>query len=93
MGFRDAMYNLIDNIEHENNVRKGVQPRDVTVEDRASFFDAAANAKPPKNIEEMRQRIANKNPVRWSRLQREMKWAGKEAIKMGMSPEDVRWIL
>lgn len=47
----------------------------------------------PKSIDKIRQQIQRDNPVRWARLQREFRWAQKRMRKLGLNPDDVRWIL
>lgn len=90
------MGNILQRLERwadrELQSYKDQQPRELTAEDRASFFEEGTR-KPPRTTEQARQRIADSNPVRWARLQREFRWAQKRAKKMGINPEDVRWLL
>lgn len=48
---------------------------------------------PPKTLTSIRTLIKNKNPVRWWQLQRDFKWVQKEMKKMGLNPDDARYIL
>lgn len=52
------------------------------------------DAKPPRKLDNQ-QRVAYlkaKNPVRVSRMRRDFAWAQKHLIRMGVDPEEVRWL-
>ena len=73
---------------------KNPPPRHLTDADRGAFFDAATEQPPrPRTIEQARLAIRNRNPVRWRRLQKEYRWMTKQAVKLGISPEEARWLL
>lgn len=59
---------------------------------RESWFHRAIEPKPPipKN---MRLYFQQRNPRRWARLQRDLAYFERIAPKVGMIPEDVRWLL
>jgi hypothetical protein len=46
-----------------------------------------------RTVDQIRWEIRSRNPIRWRRLQRDMKWAKKVMKKLGYNPEEVRWIL
>lgn len=62
--------------------------------DYAFMFDDT-NTEPPRSRtrDEIARMIERKNPVRWRYLKRDFKWAQKQAVKLGLNPEDVRWLL
>lgn len=70
-------------------------PRDLTPEDRESWYDAASQ-RPEANertIENLKLLIRNRNPVRWWRIRNDYKWLQREMLRLGMSPEDARFLL
>lgn len=78
-------------------IREEVGPREPTDEERQQWFKSAglyrAETEPPKNAEEIRQKIRSRDFLRWRRLCKDFAWAQKQAEKMGINPEDVRWVL
>ena len=70
--------------------------RDLTEEDRLSWYDAGTSRpKGPadRTIQDVRALVRNRNPVRWRQLQKNFKWVQKEMRKMGLNPEDARYLL
>ncbi len=67
-------------------------PRPLTSNDIHSWMEAKTEG-PPRGADEVRKRIRQANPVRWAHLQKEFAWAQKQAKKLGVNPEDVRWLL
>lgn len=63
--------------------------------DLGRWFQAAIATPPapPSGVEAIRSAVRQKNPVRWARLQREFRWMQRRMKKMGLNPEDARWIL
>lgn len=81
--------------EQINAPRGPVVPRDLTADDYASW-DEALNARAsmnPRTVASVRNQIRGKNPIRWAQLQRDLRWVAKEMKKMGLNPEDARYIL
>jgi hypothetical protein len=79
----------------EQTKRPPAKPRNLSVEDYAGW-DAALDARasiPPRTVEQVRATIKMKNPIRWAQLQRDLRWVGKEMKKMGLNPEDARYLL
>ena len=68
--------------------------RKLTDEDIDGFY-AAAEKRPMKErtIVNIQEEIKLKNPVRWNRMQRDLKWLKKQMRKMGLNPEEARWVL
>ena len=66
---------------------------DNLLSEKAKAEDALERAVSQRTIEQIRWEIRSRNPVRWRRLQRDMKWAAKVMKKLGYNPEEVRWIL
>lgn len=46
-----------------------------------------------RKLEDVRQAVQKKSPRRWARIQRDYKWAEKQMLKLGLNPEDTRFIL
>ena len=72
---------------------KGQPPRKPSEADYTSWDQAAEHRPRPRSTEASRRAIMLDNPVRWNRLQREFKWVQKRMVKMGLNPEEARWIL
>lgn len=47
----------------------------------------------PDEILRMREVLRVRNPVRWWSLQREFKWAQKEMKRLGLNPDNARYLL
>jgi len=69
--------------------------RDLTEEDRLGWYDAGTSRKGPadRTIQDVRALVRNRNPVRWRQLQKNFKWVQKEMRKLGLNPEDARYLL
>lgn len=63
--------------------------------DDLGSFEKAANTRPPKELKpaDLKAYLLAENFVRWSRLQRDYRWAGRRLKKKGYNPDDVRWLL
>lgn len=70
-------------------------PRHLTPEDLDGWLDAASKRKPPRKLDRqsLRNYLQARNPRRWGRLQRELRWAERELGKLGLNPEDTRWMV
>jgi hypothetical protein len=72
-------------------------PRSITEDDVDGWFEAARQReeKPPykKDRDTLRAYLEHRNRARWRRLEKDVAWAGQEIQKLGMNPEDVRWLL
>lgn len=73
-----------------NEQRK--RPPSEEVED---WIAIASRREPPRSRdrETLRNYLKAKNPRRWALLQRQLRWAENQMLKLGMNPEDTRWIL
>jgi hypothetical protein len=65
----------------------------LTESDVDSFLKAADERTKPKSIEQVREILRRKNPVRMARLQSDSRWLRRQMKKMGLNPEDARWLL
>ena len=72
---------------------RGQPQRRLTSDDVDSFVEAATLRKEPRTTAQARAAIRQSNPVRWWRLQGDLKWLRREMKRMGLNPEDARWIL
>lgn len=64
--------------------------RTLTEQDIASFD---VTQTPPQNMDMVRAALKSRNPVRFNRMQRDMKWIRNRMVKMGLNPEDAPWLL
>jgi len=69
--------------------------RFLTDKDLDGWLDAASKRNPPRARDRrtLREYLQARNRRKWFRLQRSLRWAEKELSKLGMNPEDVRWII
>lgn len=94
-GIRKALADAWREAGEQTRQRPPAQPRDLTAEDYASW-DAALDARAsmaPRTIEQTRAIIRAKNPIRWMQLQRDLRWVAKEMKKMGLNPDEARYLL
>lgn len=77
--------------------KEPARPRDLTYEDRESWADAQdermSAPPPPKKIEDIQALIRNRNPVKWHQVRKDFRWVQKEMKRLGLNPEDARFIL
>ena len=69
--------------------------RKLSEEDVADFLASRPTQKPipTMTVRRVQHDIMVKNPVRWMRLQKDLKWLQRVVKKMGYQPEDARWLL
>lgn len=75
---------------------KSNKPRDLTEADRLGWYDAGDEREKsikPRTVQDVQSLIRNRNPVRWRQLQGHYKWLQKEMKRIGLNPEDARYIL
>ena len=73
-----------------------VKPRILQQDDIDSWMSAAdeRSRKPsPSTQDEIVKAIRKRNFVRWWRLKRDYKWLCKEMKRLGLNPEDARFLL
>lgn len=69
-------------------------PRVPTSEELDSWFDDGKQVPPSNHTREsIRSAIKSRNPVRFNRMMRDFRWMQKQMKKMGLNPEDARWLL
>lgn len=70
----------------------GQEPRLLGDDDYDEIF---ANTYPvrERKRKDIQTTIRESNPIRWARLQRDYRWVQRRMKKMGLNPEDARWIL
>lgn len=73
-----------------NRQRRRAQPEEVT-----DWIEIASKREPPRRRDKasLQNYLKAKNPWRWAALQRDLRWAERELGKLGMNPEDARWIV
>lgn len=83
MSWKKRLVMLVTRLEAKADSAKGMPARQLTPEDIDTWFEAAYNP--------LQEKLRRKNPLRWARLQSDIKWAKKEIAKMGYDPNDVKW--
>lgn len=70
-------------------------PRHLTQDDIDGWMDAASKRNPPRKLDRrsLQEYLKAKNLRKWNRLQRSLRWAEKELGKLGLNPEDARWMV
>ena len=79
-------------IEHRQIYKYGSDPRPMT-EEEFNVLKTQERYTRNRTTGDVRKAIQMRNPVRWRRLQRELRWARKQMVKMKLNPDDLRWIL
>jgi len=69
--------------------------RQISQDDLDGWLDAASKRNPPRKRDRntLRDYLKARNPYKWRMLQKYLRWAEKELLKLGMNPEDTRWII
>lgn len=76
-----------------NTDREGPGPWALSTDDIESFHDAADHRKGPLTQDQIISVLKLRNWVRWHRLQSDFKWLQKQYKKMGLNPDDARYLL
>lgn len=90
---------MLDRLRHAYEL--GSQPksnvrRDLTEDDRLAWYDAASEREKairPQTIADVQALVRNRNPIRWRQLQGHYRWLQKEMKRLGLNPEDARYML
>ena len=72
------------------------QRRDLTDEDRLAWDEAQdqrMRKTKPETLDDIRALIRHRNPIRWRQVQKDYRWVQKEMKRLGLNPEDARYIL
>lgn len=69
------------------------RPRPLTHRDVDGWFEAAAHSKPPRSSEQIKMLLVKRNAYRWRLMMKQYKFFSKQMVKMGLNPEDLRWLL
>lgn len=78
-----------------NEARFGKGPRDLTDADYDAWSAAADEGFKPtiRTIQQAQTALRRINPVRWRQVQSDYKWVQKQMKRLGLNPEDARYIL
>lgn len=92
---RNKLFVFMEQLENSvNEARFGSAPRDLTDEDFVDWDISIQNRKPTlQNKEHAIQAIRRMNPYKWAEYKRNYKWVQKQMKKLGLNPEDIRWLL
>jgi len=76
---------------------KGKPKRQANEHDILAWVDATEQreGQPPPRLttEQWAAYLKAKNPARWYRMRKDFKWAQRMLLKIGVDPEEVRWLL
>ena len=61
--------------------------------DVLGWMEAADQRPQQRTRESIIRAIRRRNPIRWRRLQHEIRWVQKEMKKAGLNPEEWRYLL
>jgi hypothetical protein len=77
------------------NAKTPGEPRFIGDDVIDGWLKAASQRKPPAKRDRatLRNYLHARSPWRWRRLQRDLRWAERQLLRLGMNPEDARWIL
>lgn len=95
MGLWSDIKQAVQDAEDAKNIRSS-NPRDLTEYDRAGWADAQdarEAAVTPRTVNSAQRLIRQRNPVKYRRLEKDFKWLQKEMVRIGLNPEDARYIL
>ena len=97
MTFLDSLEDRLRSFNDDVRVAAacGQPPRDLNDID-VQDFDEAASRRPsvkPQTQAEIRAWLAAMNPVRWRRMQKDLKYYRKKMAKAGLNPDDFRFML
>lgn len=93
---RAKIFRAVEAIENSyNEARYGKQPHRLTDDEQDDWAAAADMGFKPdiKNAEQARKLIRAINPVRFRQCQSDFKWLQKQMKKIGLNPEDARYLL
>lgn len=95
MGFLDTVEDYLRSFNDEvrDIMAVGQDPRDLGEADLQNFDESADRRIKPKTQVEIHQRLVAHNPMRWGRMQRDLKYFKKVMRKHGLNPEDLRFML
>lgn len=96
MGMLDKAGRWLKEMEEAGRDQETSRLRNLTDDDRNAWADAQDSrekAIKPRTIQDVQVLIRNRNPIRWAQLQRDFRWMQKEMKRMGLNPEDARYIL
>lgn len=96
MGMFDKMRDALAEAHAAGQPRSKSERRDLTEDDRLAWYDAGSEREKairPQTIADVQALVRNRNPVRWRQLQGHYKWLQKEMKRMGLNPEDARYML
>jgi hypothetical protein len=93
---RAKFFRFIDRVEKAyNEAQFSTTPHRLTPEEYVDWSEAA-NAGfhlKPQTVEDIRAALRRTNPVKWRQIQADMRWIEKHMKKMGLNPEDARYVL
>jgi hypothetical protein len=77
--------------------RRNQRPRQANEDEVQGWFNSADEREQkspvkPLNNQQRHNYLRAKNPVRYYRMRSDMRWAMKLYVKLGLDPEEVRWL-
>lgn len=93
---RAKIFRVIEKIEKAyNEAQYSSTPHRLTEEDHVDWSEAAQAGYHPKpqTVEQIREALRRTNPVKWRQVQADLRWVQKHMKRMGLNPEDARYVL
>ena len=74
--------------------RAKAEPRPLTEQDRVSWYSAQdRRTSNLRDMDAVKALIRQRNPIRWRCLRKDFAWMQKEMKRLGLNPEDARYLL
>lgn len=92
---RAKFFRFVEEFENAlNEAKYGTQPRDLTDDDLDDWYDAG-NARRPsiRTKEQAIAAIKKTNRYKWYEYKRNYRWVQKQMQRLGLNPEDARYLL
>lgn len=77
---------------YPSNTRRPLDNEDFVGWEEAALIRGMEPSR-PQTIEEARQRIRKLNPIMWALVKSDYKWLKHQMKKVGLNPEDARFLL
>lgn len=92
---RLGIFRTIEKIENSyNEARYGSQPRPLQEEDLDDWeLSTQGNMPNMRSRAQVQAQLKARNPVKWKQIQGDIAWMKRHMKRMGLNPEDYRYIL
>lgn len=93
---RNKFFVFMENLETEwAKTRYGTSPRELTDDDIDDWMQSADSPRPmpPRTRDEVIRGLMRVNRIKFYQYRSHREWARKHIAKMGLDPEQERWLL